>query len=266
MVDTLRWIVPDAPQHLRQNMSKHQIIRPAQRRGRVVAPNRSPLPVFYAILGLLAVLGVALLAISLTNRRAAISPSTMPVAQAVRPLSAPTGTTPDRFYYKGKPTALVKVIEYADFQCPACGAAFETIEPLIDAHFIATGKVQLIYHDFPLPQHANAVPAAAAARCAGEQGKFWAMHDLLFSRQQEWAQDRDPIPRFASYANALGLDRAAFEQCLASDKFVPALQQAATAALQQGVQATPTFVVNGTPVTADHLQAAIEAALAASGR
>lgn len=237
-----------------------------QYRGRQVQPKRSPLPLFYTAMVTLLLVGIGMLVWTVRTRATTAPPSNVSVAEAVRPLTAATGTTPDGFAYKGDPNAPVKVIEYADFQCPACSTVFQLLEPTIDQQYIETGKVQYIFHDFPLPMHANAIPAAEAARCAGDQGTFWPMHDLLFSLQREWEADRSPDNRFLAYADELALERGTFAQCLANDTYVTPLQQAAAQATQNNVQATPTFVVNGQIVAADQLEAAIEAALATGGR
>jgi len=143
----------------------------------------------------------------------ALPPSEVPVEAAVRPLEAPTGRTEEGLYYKGNSEAPVKVIIYSDFQCPACGNYFERLEGQLDKGYIESGKVQFIYHDLPLRMHPNAVPAAEAARCAGDQGKFWSMHDLLLSRQHEWAADSGLGSRVSGYADELGLNRKAFDKC-----------------------------------------------------
>jgi protein-disulfide isomerase len=105
------------------------------------------------------------------------------------------------------------------------------------------------------------VIAAAAARAAGEQGKFWQMHDLLFTRQRAWSTSSDIQPLLGSYAEAIGLDRPAFDRALTSAKLVAVLETARQQAGQRGVQATPTFEVNGRLVDASQLEAAIQALL-----
>jgi protein-disulfide isomerase len=174
--------------------------------------------------------------------------------------------TSEGYAYKGRLDAPVTVIEYGDFQCPSCAAFATQQEAAIDQRYVETGKVRFIYHDFPLQQHNNAVIAAAAARAAGEQGKFWQMHDLLFARQRAWSSSSNIQPLLVSYAEAIGLDRQAFEQTLTSEKFFPALIAAREQSEQRGVQATPTFEVNGTLVDASQLEAAIEAALQAQSK
>lgn len=235
-----------------------------RQRGRTVpASTLSPLPIFYGLLLLIALLGGTLL---FTQRPSAPPAPIQPSSALVRPLHAPSGTTPEGFAYKGDPNAPVKVIEYADFECPACGYFFQTLEPALDQRYIETGKVQLIFHDFPLPQHGNAIPTAAAARCAGAQNSFWPMHDLLFSRQREWQRDRSIQPRLAGYAAELGLDSAAFAQCMADPGTSGALEAAATESMRRGISGTPSFEVNGRIVDATELETAIQAELRAGGR
>ncbi len=178
-----------------------------------------------------------------------------------RTINAPIGFTPEGFAYKGKPDAPVTVVEYGDFQCPACGAFATQIEPALDKRYVETGKVRFIYHDFPLPMHKNAVIAAAAARAAGEQGKYWEMHDLLFTRQRAWSESGNILPILSSYAEAIGLDRVAFDQALKSQKFDAALKAAQDSGVNRGVNSTPTFEVNGRLVDGSQLEAAIESFL-----
>ncbi|HEU5103459.1 MAG TPA: thioredoxin domain-containing protein [Roseiflexaceae bacterium] len=227
-------------------------------RGRTLQRRRTRrLPVLIIVLASALILGGAFLA----SRLAQPTPSVAPFA--ARTINAPTGVTPDGFAYKGKPDAPVTVIEYGDFQCPSCGAFATQQEAAFDQLYVETGKVRFIYHDFPLPQHNNAVIAAAAARAAGEQGKFWQMHDLLFTKQREWSNSTAIQPLLGSYAEAIGLDLQAFDRALQSEKYVAALIAARQQSGQRGVQATPTFEVNGMLVDASQLQAAIEAALQA---
>lgn len=235
-----------------------------RQRGRTVPTSTvSPLPIFYGALLLIALLGGMLL---FTQRPSPPAAPVQPSSALVRPLHAPSGTTSEGFAYKGDPNAPVKVIEYADFQCPACGYFFQALEPALDQRYIETGQVQLIFHDFPLPQHGNAIPTAAAARCAGAQNSFWPMHDLLFSRQREWQRDRNIQPRLAGYAAELDLDSAAFAQCMADPGTTGALEVAAAQSAQRGMSGTPSFEVNGRIVDATELEAAIQAALSAGGR
>lgn len=178
------------------------------------------------------------------------------------PESIPQGQTPEGFYYKGSDTAPVVVTEFADFQCPACAQYASRLGPTIDARYIKSGQVRLIYHELPIQGHANAVPAAEAARCAGDQGAFWRMHDMLFVNQRQWAGLASPDTQFAGYAAQIGLDRTAFERCMADDTHRSAIEAAGTSAAAQQIPGTPTFVIDGEQYDAATVQSAIEAALA----
>ena len=229
-------------------------------RGRALPTKRSRrLPLLMIVLAIGVLLGGALLVSKLARPTPTVTPF------AARTINAPSGVTPEGYAYKGSPDAAVTVIEYGDFQCPSCAAFATQQEAAFDRRYVETGKVRFIYHDFPLLQHNNAVIAAAAARAAGEQGKFWQMHDLLFTRQRTWAASNDIQPLLGSYAEAIGLDRRAFDQALTSKKFVAALEGARQQSGQRGVQATPTFEVNGKLVDASQLEAAIEALLQEKG-
>src|SRR4051812_10050593 len=116
------------------------------RHGRSVPRRPSPLPIFYAILGIVAVIGVA--AIAASGLGSSQATTTGRTDRGVRTLTAPAGRTAAGFAYKGKPDAPVQVVEYADFQCPACARFFQLLEPTLDQHYINSGKVQLIFHDF----------------------------------------------------------------------------------------------------------------------
>ena len=226
-------------------------------RGRTLPKKRSRLPLLLLVLAI----GILIAGAIIVSKAAPSAVSVTPFT--ARSINAPTGVTPEGYAYKGSPDAPVTVIEYGDFQCPSCAAFATQQEVAFDQRYIETGKVRFIYHDFPLPQHNNAVIAAAAARAAGEQGKFWPMHDLLFARQRAWSSSSAIQPLLISYAEAIGLDRQAFEQALTSETFVPALEAARQQSEQRGVQATPTFEVNGRLVDASQLEAAIAAALQA---
>ncbi len=235
-------------------MAQPQKLR-SQPRGRAIAKRRSPLPLIIIVVALVAlVIGAVLVSTR--------SPSAVSVAPfQPRAVTAPTGLTPEGYAYKGSPDAPVTVTEYGDFQCPSCGDFANKLEPAFETQYVDSGKVRLIYHDFPLPQHEHAILAASAARAAGEQGKFWQMHELLFARQRQWSTAANARALMSGYAGALGLDQKAFDQVLDSGKYTIALQAAAQQSSQRGVNSTPTFDVNGKLVDASQLPAAVEAAL-----
>lgn len=241
-----------------------------QRRGRqVTVKKRSPMATFYWVLGAVVIVGAAALVAfavfggtgDITAREVKAATGTIASGLSYTNETGQAVSLPAGLWYKGDPNAPVKIVEYADFQCPSCGSFFAIYEESITRNYVETGRVQFIYHEFPLQQHANAVPAAEAARCAGDQGMFWQMHDTLFSKQIEWESDGNPANRFAGYAAALGMDRGAFETCLSSDKHLAAVNEAGAAAQSANIQATPTFYVNGKKADASNLKQAIDAAL-----
>lgn len=228
-----------------------------QRGRKVTERKQNPLTIFYLIVGGIALIGiVALATYTLWNR------ANPPVAAP----TVPVGQTEEGFWYKGNPDAPVTVTEYADYQCPACAYYDRTLAPIISRDYIETGKVRFVYHEVPLDSHRHAVAAAAAARCAGEQGKFWQMHGMLYLNQQQWSSLNNVQNVFSGYAGQLGLDRAAFDACMSSGAQAQAVTAAAEAAFAAGVNATPTFNVNGQIVDMRSLPGAIEAALRAAGK
>ena len=138
--------------------------------------------------------------------------------------------------FRGDSDARVAIIEYADFECPYCGEYEQKTFPQILSDYIQTGKVKFFYRDLPLPMHARALPAARAARCAGEQGKYWEMHDSLFAKQNALS-----APALLNRAQTLGLDKEKFTQCLSSEKYTADVQKSVSEAEKMGIDGTPTF-------------------------
>ena len=145
----------------------------------------------------------------------------------------------------GDPDAPITIIEFSDYQCPFCERFFQQTLPSIKSDYIDDGKAKLVYRDFPLPFHPNADDAAVAANCAGEQGKYFEMHDKLFEAQAAWSGLQDPNAEFTGYAKGLGLDEKKFTNCLADPKVKAEIQADATDGAQAGVSGTPSFFVNG---------------------
>lgn len=144
-------------------------------------------------------------------------------------------------WYRGNLDARVVVIEFSDFQCPFCRRHVEQTQPALDEQFVDTGDVMWIFKHFPLQIHPQAPAAGAAAECAGDQGKFWEMHHLLFANTSAWSIS-DPAPVFTELAAKLNLDLDAFDACFSA----PASAQRVTSDLTDGapfVQGTPTFIV-----------------------
>ncbi len=139
------------------------------------------------------------------------------------------------------------LVEYSDFQCPACAAYYPVVKQLTkefsqDLHFT--------YRYFPLSSiHKNARISAQAAEAAGKQNKFWEMHDLLFENQSEWSALSDPKEKFKEYAKFLGLDMEKFQQDLGSKEVKDKVESDYQSGLSLGVNATPTFFLNNQKIT-----------------
>lgn len=144
-------------------------------------------------------------------------------------------------YFKGDPNAGVVVIEFSDFECPYCSLFTEQTLSQIDENYMQTGKIFWVFKHFPLSNHPHAPLAAAAAECAGDQGKFWEMHDLLFADVQAWATSNQSEV-LNGLAGQLELDADQFAACLESDEAM----QRVNDDLRSGqgiVSATPSFIV-----------------------
>jgi len=151
----------------------------------------------------------------------------------------------------GDKNAKVTLVEFTDYQCPFCGRHFSQVYPQINEEYIKTGKVKYVLRDFPLESiHPLAFKAAEAARCGGEQGKYWEMHDKLFENQTALT-----ATDLAAHAKAAGLDAAKFKECLESGKHAAKVRSDIAEGRTAGVTGTPGFFVgltqpNGTKITA----------------
>jgi len=141
----------------------------------------------------------------------------------------------------GPAGASVEIVEFSDFQCPFCQQLTATLEQLKTEY---GGDIKLVFKDYPLPNHAQAFKAAEAGLCAHEQGKFWELHDTMFSRQDELRVDD-----LKRHAGDLGLDQTSFDTCLDSGRFAAQVTADLTAGQQYGVASTPTVFINGRAVT-----------------
>ncbi len=151
------------------------------------------------------------------------------------------GMTYGGFYTVGDANAPIMMVEFSDLQCPYCSQHFREVEPQIKSDWIDPGKVRVVFVHFPLTIHPQAPKAGEAAECAGAQGKFWEMHDLLFSKQQEWSGQNTAAEFFKGYAKELGLDSGAFDSCLDSGEMASRIQTGLELGQQARVRGTPTF-------------------------
>ena len=141
--------------------------------------------------------------------------------------------------FKGQPDAKVTLIEFSDSQCPFCSRHSRDTLPQLEREYIASGKLKYVFRNFPIESiHPQAFKAHEAANCAGEQGKYWEMHDRLFANQN--ALGLKDLP---NHANALVLEMPKFQQCLDSGKYAAKIRKDLADGQKAGVQGTPSFFV-----------------------
>lgn len=199
------------------------------------------------------------------------------IAQNNRPVG--TILTPEPRAYSrsngqsiGDPNAPVKIDEYSDFQCPYCRVFHEEAFPQIVRDYVDTGKVYFTFRNFPVVDGGSATKesthAAIASVCAGQQGKFFEFHDLLFANQTGENIGDFSDGRLYAMAKIGGLEAAAFDQCYKNSASAAAVDADKAAGLQAGITSTPSFLINGTPFLGAQpyaeFQKAIDAALAAA--
>ncbi|OGD39655.1 hypothetical protein A2608_02250 [Candidatus Azambacteria bacterium RIFOXYD1_FULL_44_10] len=156
--------------------------------------------------------------------------------------SLPEVTSSD--FVLGETSAPVTVVEYGDYQCPFCGKFYRETEQVIRDQYVSKGKVRWVYRDFAFLGQ-ESTWASEAARCAADQGKFWQMHDYLYTHQNgenEGAFSKDNLKKFAK---ALGLDQGSFDSCLDTGKYTSAVQAETVAGGKAGVNGTPANFING---------------------
>jgi len=141
---------------------------------------------------------------------------------------------------KGDVNAPVTIVEWSDYECPFCTRFYTETLGQIEKEYISTGKVRFIYKDFPLNFHANAQKSAEAAECAGEQEKYWEMHDKLFEEGVSGG-----VASFKQFASDIGLNTAKFNDCLDSGEMASEVQNDFREGSAIGISGTPGFIING---------------------
>jgi protein-disulfide isomerase len=165
---------------------------------------------------------------------------------ALSVLAAQTKPDPLASRSKGSAKAPVTVYEMSDFQCPFCRRHAVEWFPILEREYIATGKVRWIYINLPIPSlHANAVAAAEFALCAGQQGKFWPAHDLLYKLQTTWGPLQDPAPFLLGLGDSLKLPKAKLTACVVTNATRDEVRDDSEGALKAGASSTPTFYIEG---------------------
>lgn len=171
-----------------------------------------------------------------------------------------TDTISPNDHTKGSTDAKNILVEYSDFQCPACRQYYPLIKKVAEE---LGNKVQVVYRHFPLTSiHRNASLAAKASEAAGMQGKFWEMHDQIFENQTSWSELDNPRSLFNTYAENIGLDVEQFKKDIESNIVKDKVNKDYNSGIQAGVPGTPTFFLNGqkinTPRSYDELRGLLE--------
>ena len=231
-------------------MSKRQEIRDKQRQSE-------------RLQRIIAVIGLVIFALAVVG---IMVWSSLP--QAVGTILDPTPLARPQVNFNGmgNPNAPVKIFEYADFQCPYCMHFIKDTEPQIVEVYVKTGKVYFEYHSFGSFIGAESARAAEAAYCAGDQAKFWEMHDILYTNQGAENSGALKDSRIKQLADHLKLDMTTFNACFDSGKYKSRVSQDGADAQKAGISSTPSFLVNGKLIkgaqTFATFQQEIEAALA----
>lgn len=152
-----------------------------------------------------------------------------------------SGATP-AMHIAGNPQSKVVLVEFSDLQCPACKNADPSVKSILKDY---GDRIRFEYRHFPLEMHMNSKKAAYAAVAADKQGKFWEMKDKLFATQEEWGETPEPMQMYVTYAKDLGLDTTKFEQDANSQAVKDAVEKDIALGNQIGVNATPSFYLNG---------------------
>lgn len=143
----------------------------------------------------------------------------------------------------GSGSAKVKLVEFSDFECPACAAAEPYVKKIITDY--SADKVQVIYRHFPLPQHLHSQEAASLAEAAAAEGKFWEMHDKLFETQTQWSSLKDATPFFLDLAKQVGIEEDKARKAIQDKTYASIIDGDKAEGIRLGVNSTPTFFLNG---------------------
>jgi protein-disulfide isomerase len=194
---------------------------------------------FYLAIGLAAIVGIAVLSYLSSQKGKA--------QQIVLSPDLPAVTSSG--YVLGSPTAPIELVEFGDFECPSCARFAELTEPDLRQQYVNTGKVRVRFIDFPLSMHANTLNASNAAACADEQGKFWELHDLLYSTQDQWngQATKNPDKYIKELARRIpGMDGSKIDECIDSRRNLAKVQSHLKMAVDRGLNSTPSFVIGQT--------------------
>jgi protein-disulfide isomerase len=224
----------------------------------------SNMKVFYAILGVVAILGIGAIVYAARGGPGggmATEPLELSAEDAGSLLQRAQGVS------VGDPNAPVQMIVFSDYSCPACAVWAGRVEGMLKAEFVETGKVHYTYYDYPLGGNfRHTFAAARGARCAGDQGRFWEYHDRLLGQQSQWSYaGSTPVDQLLQFARDLNVDMDAFERCLRSDQHAEVVTANRLLGETLGVPGTPTIFINGRQLREWSDYTAVRAAVQAAG-
>ncbi len=214
---------------------------------------------FYIGIGAVAVVGIGALAMAMAGGAALPSGSIeLAAIESARGFGG---------YEIGDADAPVEIIEFADFECPACRQQWVLTIHDVKQRLVSTGQVRLVFRDFPLDMHQNARAAHHAAACVADQGKFWEMHDKLFDTQNEWTGRTGAERMFRGYARELGVDVGEYDACMSEGRFRGRIQASLEGGVTLGVSATPSYLIGDrlyTRITYDGIKAVVDSLVGAA--
>lgn len=190
------------------------------------------------------IVGISVLTLVLVVGAAFLFGGTSSSSQSVQPIKN-TNALIHQDSHEVNAKSKVTLVEFGDFQCPACGAEYPIVTQLLDTY---KGKINFVFRNFPLPQHQNAQAAAEVAEAAGAQGKFFEMYNLLYTNQSTWGETGNAMDYFTQYAKALKLDMNKFTSDVKSNTYQNKIQKDINDGYAVGVNATPTFFLNGVAI------------------
>lgn len=198
---------------------------------------------FYGFLVLIVVVGAAIIGYVVVSNRGGADASEVDAVALQNLLDS--GSVEQLAVIRGSEDAPVTVEEFADYLCGYCGMVATLSVPQFLENYVDTGKVRFVFYDYVLNPASPAKFGAQAARCAGDQNAFWAMHKVLMSRQREWGTSRNPVSAIREYAEGLGLDGGALETCIENGTYLNVVMASTQHAQQRGLNSTPQFFFNG---------------------
>lgn len=199
---------------------------------------------FYLIAGAIILAGVVWLFVA---RGGGATVADLPTPQEFVSLADQAEADPSVGIAMGPESAPVEVIEFVDYSCPHCASFAGFAGKLLRQNYVETANapVRWVLYEYVLGNFPNSVPASIAARCAGDQGRYWPMHDLLFAQQAGWYASANPFDQFEEIAERVGLDVGAWSACVSEGRHLEEIAASRKYGEQMGVSSTPTLFLNG---------------------